>query len=182
LCPDRVFTQEDPIGLAGGLNLYGYANGDPVNFSDPFGLSPCGRHELAAPTGECIHAGDVFGGALFAGGISALRGAASSAVVALGRAAYRYEVRHLGKQAEALRKAGKSPEEIARTLHAARRELGVKYKNLTPSDLRQRIYQRNLERYGDELGPSVDWLRQQGRTWEQIIRSAARTGGRDLGL
>ena len=34
------FTQEDPIGLAGGLNLYGYANGDPVNFSDPFGLCP----------------------------------------------------------------------------------------------------------------------------------------------
>jgi RHS repeat-associated protein len=32
------FTQEDPIGLAGGLNLYGYANGDPINFSDPFGL------------------------------------------------------------------------------------------------------------------------------------------------
>ena len=34
------FTQEDPIGLAGGLNLYGFANGDPVNFSDPFGLCP----------------------------------------------------------------------------------------------------------------------------------------------
>lgn len=32
------FTQEDPIGLAGGLNLYGFASGDPVNFSDPFGL------------------------------------------------------------------------------------------------------------------------------------------------
>lgn len=32
------FTQEDPIGLAGGLNVYGFANGDPVNFSDPFGL------------------------------------------------------------------------------------------------------------------------------------------------
>lgn len=26
--------------MAGGLNLYGYANGDPVNFSDPFGLCP----------------------------------------------------------------------------------------------------------------------------------------------
>jgi uncharacterized protein RhaS with RHS repeats len=26
------FTQTDPIGLAGGLNLYGYAGGDPVNF------------------------------------------------------------------------------------------------------------------------------------------------------
>ena len=32
------FTQQDPIGLAGGLNLYGYAGGDPINYSDPFGL------------------------------------------------------------------------------------------------------------------------------------------------
>jgi RHS repeat-associated protein len=34
------FTQEDPIGLAGGLNDYGFAGGDPVNYSDPFGLCP----------------------------------------------------------------------------------------------------------------------------------------------
>ncbi len=32
------FTQEDPIGLAGGLNVYGFGGGDPVNYSDPFGL------------------------------------------------------------------------------------------------------------------------------------------------
>lgn len=31
------FTQEDPIGLAGGLNLYGVAGAESVNFSDPFG-------------------------------------------------------------------------------------------------------------------------------------------------
>jgi hypothetical protein len=31
-------TQEAPIGLAGGLNLYGFAAGDPVNFTNPFGL------------------------------------------------------------------------------------------------------------------------------------------------
>jgi len=35
------FTQEDPLGLAGGLNAYGFAAGDPINFSDPFGLHPC---------------------------------------------------------------------------------------------------------------------------------------------
>jgi RHS repeat-associated protein len=34
------FTQEDPIGLAGGLNLYGFAAGDPVSYQDPFGLCP----------------------------------------------------------------------------------------------------------------------------------------------
>ena len=34
------FTQQDPIGLAGGLNLYGFASGDPINQSDPFGLCP----------------------------------------------------------------------------------------------------------------------------------------------
>ena len=32
------FTQEDPAGLAGGINAYGFAGGDPVNYSDPFGL------------------------------------------------------------------------------------------------------------------------------------------------
>jgi RHS repeat-associated protein len=34
------FTQEDPIGLAGGMNAYGFASGDRVNFGDPFGLCP----------------------------------------------------------------------------------------------------------------------------------------------
>jgi RHS repeat-associated protein len=36
------FTQTDPIGLAGGLNAYGFAAGDPVTYSDPYGLSAQG--------------------------------------------------------------------------------------------------------------------------------------------
>jgi hypothetical protein len=32
------FTQTDPIGLAGGLNAYGFAEGDAVSYSDPYGL------------------------------------------------------------------------------------------------------------------------------------------------
>jgi RHS repeat-associated protein len=34
------FTQADPIGIAGGMNAFGFARGDPINFDDPFGLCP----------------------------------------------------------------------------------------------------------------------------------------------
>ena len=34
------FLTQDPIGLAGGVNLYAYAGNDPVAFTDPFGLCP----------------------------------------------------------------------------------------------------------------------------------------------
>ncbi len=34
------YIQADPIGLLGGANPYLYANGDPVNFIDPWGLEP----------------------------------------------------------------------------------------------------------------------------------------------
>ena len=59
------FTQQDPIGIAGGLNLYGFAGGDPVNFSDPFGLCPgCALgnvivdYTVARATGEKFGLGD----------------------------------------------------------------------------------------------------------------------------
>jgi len=34
------WMQRDPIGYAGGKNLYGYVGGNPVNYGDPSGLSP----------------------------------------------------------------------------------------------------------------------------------------------
>ena len=34
------FLNRDPSGYNGGMNLYGYANQDPVNLSDPLGLNP----------------------------------------------------------------------------------------------------------------------------------------------
>lgn len=34
------FLTQDPIGLAGGVNLYSYAGNNPVAYTDPFGLCP----------------------------------------------------------------------------------------------------------------------------------------------
>jgi len=34
------YTQTDPLGVAGGMNLYGYVENNPVNMYDPLGLMP----------------------------------------------------------------------------------------------------------------------------------------------
>lgn len=39
---DGRFVSRDPLGFAGGFNLYGYAGGDSANGIDPSGLSPFG--------------------------------------------------------------------------------------------------------------------------------------------
>jgi len=87
-------------------------------------------------------------------------------------------LRDLGVSA---RGAGQNAEATARMLHAERRALGVQYKNLTPKAELQRITERNIKKYNDPLGPSVDWLRSQGKSWDDIIESAGRAGGKDLG-
>lgn len=91
-------------------------------------------------------------------------------------------VTELGSKIPEMRKTGMSSKQIARALHAERRALGEKFKNLTPSDMLQKIYERNLQKYGDLLGPSIEWLRKQGKSWEDIIESATRSGGKDLGF
>ncbi len=98
------------------------------------------------------------------------------------RQRYEQEVRTLAERRARLAEEGRTPEEIGRTLHRERRELALRYKQQTPLPLRIRIYQRNIDLYGDPLGPSIAWLRSRGKTWEQIAESASRPGGEDLGF
>lgn len=98
------------------------------------------------------------------------------------RQAYVDEVRDLSVRVESMRTAGLSEEMIARAVHQARRDLGIKYKDMTDLSLRDMVYKRNLERYGDPLGPSIEYLRNQGKSWTDIINSAIKSGGNDLGF
>lgn len=98
------------------------------------------------------------------------------------RQAYIWEVEALADTAEMLRGVGKSPEEFARELHRLRREIGIKYKDLTPAEELAEIHARNLTKYGDKLCPSIKYLVDKGKSWEDTIESACQSGGADLGL
>ena len=51
------FISEDPIGFGGGANFYAYCGNDPINFTDPLGLSP--QDSLLAFGGAVYGAADM---------------------------------------------------------------------------------------------------------------------------
>src|SRR5207253_489122 len=76
------FVSEDPIGFAGGVNVYAYAAGSPTNLTDPSGHSPAlgaaaatvaTQAGLGAAFGAAVETGSTAGpvGAVIAGGVAA---------------------------------------------------------------------------------------------------------------
>jgi hypothetical protein len=92
------------------------------------------------------------------------------------RSRYETAVRDLRKQVAVMRGAGEPAEAIARAVHAARGKLATFFKEQTPEPLRSQLYRRTLAVYGDAIGPSLERLRAQGKSWEDIIDSATRPG------
>lgn len=98
------------------------------------------------------------------------------------RMAYEGEVAALKEEAEMMAKAGATNESIARRMWERRREIGVKYKNVTPGPLRDYIYEINKGRYGDPLGPSFENLVKSGEKkmidpYKMIIESSSKPNG-----
>ncbi|EKD28532.1 MAG: YD repeat-containing protein, partial [uncultured bacterium] len=60
-----VFQQADPIGIAGGLNLYAYVNNNPINFIDPLGFCAIPEVSPDNPPDFRNDLGDVTGGGGF---------------------------------------------------------------------------------------------------------------------
>ena len=76
-------------------------------------------------------------------------------------------------------------EKLAKEASQARRDLGVKYKDVTPSPLKDYIYDVNKARYDDPLGPTLDWFKRENnlkgidkltdrQLYEKIIGGASR--------
>jgi hypothetical protein len=90
------------------------------------------------------------------------------------REEYMETVRSLTQEAEVLSSEGKSKEQIARTLHQRRIDIGKEYKGLTPGPLKEFILEVNMDRYGNEYGPSIETLlKKYDGDWDTIIEKSA---------
>jgi hypothetical protein len=106
---------------------------------------------------------------------------ASGRSLPLLRHQYVMAVYNIKNEVWAMRLAGNTPEQIARMASARRREISTMIKSMTPPPVLESIFARNIAAYGgDKLGPTVEFLRAQGKTWEEIIESACHPGNKFL--
>ena len=181
-----LFNFTGDIGFVGGI-AYKSATGNytgagadialaGLGTALPWGIGKTGRWVLSASHGGIMTEPAL----ILKNGATSVIDITKNGVFPL-RAAYEFEVRNIESVINQMQKSGATDEAIARTVNRMRRDIGVKYKNATPPAMLEDIYARNLERYGDMLGPSYEQLRSiERKTDKQIIESAVRPGGSDI--
>lgn len=92
------------------------------------------------------------------------------------RSEYEEAVRSIASRVAMLRQEGLGEESIARLAHKERQRLTLAFKERTPEPLRSRIVERTVAEYGHASGPSIESLRQQGKSWSEIADGASRPG------
>jgi hypothetical protein len=90
------------------------------------------------------------------------------------RQEYMQKVRDLKPIADKMLDAGMREAEVAETISWLRRDLGEKYKELTPEPLQSYIKAVNEKRYQDALGPTYKAAKDRLKSNLEIIESACR--------
>lgn len=98
------------------------------------------------------------------------------------RLAYERAVEELGVQVSAMLAAGMAQEQVARWAAGQRDRLKQVYRSKTPAAALAIIEARSLAEYGNTTGPSVEQLRDSGKSWAEIAASAGRPGKQPDGL
>jgi RHS repeat-associated protein len=149
------FTQEDPLGLGGGMNLYGFAGGDPVNFSDPFGLCPVTATDpvpCSVTYGAALGAIGGWLGIMAAGGCTVGSGgiclAGAPAIIGGGAALGTLAGVALGNALD-----GKAPDQVTPGIRDIR---GVYY---PPDRTKPEPYDAHYDQFGRQVG-RTDWTGQ----------------------
>lgn len=101
------------------------------------------------------------------------------------RMRYHQLLEDMERTACAMRAEGRSEEDVARALVRMRNDAKDTVRaGMTPAQVAQ-LEARNLEKYGNPLGPTADQLHLKYGAWEKVSEAATRSSGavdRELGL
>jgi RHS repeat-associated protein len=189
------FTAMDPLSgkpsRPATLHKYAYANNDPVNQIDPTGKFSIGSVMVGINIGiqltsisygyyqlykgNYTAAAWIFAESAFFGIVGYKKSVAWLQWWSKNRAirqSYNTLLNQILAEVSIMKKAGKSEKEIAERLVKLRNEAkATERAKMDPRDVAE-LEKRNIEKYNDPLGPTVEYLTNKGKTYGEIIESA----------
>ncbi len=87
------------------------------------------------------------------------------------REEYHASIQELYDKLQEMQAAGYEVEEIARVISTRRNEIRLEAYKDNPEGL-ETVKKRNLEKYGNEMGPTPEYLFEQYGSWETVIKKA----------